>query len=194
VSFNNCCLATLSLISPADDVNNLVTPLLKTKERSDWIKAANIVSVGDNVLSNGVVYHAANYVELNPGFEAVLGSQFSAYPEGCSGNYTYKAPTQNTVVTSAQPSTGEETVNLIKVIKGFAIIPNPSSSTIEIVMKGAQFSRVSIATIDGKVVDEKTVEKTDRTQMDVSRYANGIYIINITSDDGQLLTEKLIKN
>ena len=194
VSFTNCCLATLSLISPADDVNNLVTPLLKTKERSDWIKAANIVSVGDNVLSNGVVYHAANYVELNPGFEAVLGSQFAAYPEGCSGNYTYKAPTQNSVVTNGQPAMGEETVNLTRIIKGFAIIPNPSSSTIEIVMKGAQFSRVSIATIDGKVVDEKTVEKTDRTQIDVSRYANGIYIINITSDDGQLLTEKLIKN
>ena len=193
VSFNNCCQATLSLASPVDDVNNLAVVNLTKKERSDWIKAANIVSVGDNALSNGVVYHAENYVELNPGFEALYGSQFAAYPEGCSANYTYK-PIQNANVKGTQSVSVDESVNLVKVTRGFVIIPNPSSSIIDIVMKGAQFSKVSIATIDGKIVDEKNIETTDRTQVDVSRYANGIYIINITSDDGQLLTEKLIKN
>ena len=61
-------------------------------------------------------------------------------------------------------------------------------------MKGAKFSKISIATIDGKIVDEQNVEKTDKTQVDVSRYANGIYIINVTADNGQLLTQKLLKN
>ena len=194
VSFDNCCLPTLTLVSPADDVTNLLATIVKQRERGDWIKAANIVSVGDNVLSNGVVYHAANYVELNPGFEAVEGSQFVAYPEGCSNNYTYKMPTQNSNVTGNPSSISTENSNLIKVVKDFAIIPNPSSSTIEIVMNGAKFSKISIATIDGKIVDEQNVEKTDRTQVDVSRYANGIYIINVTSDNGQLLTQKLLKN
>lgn len=192
VTFDNCCQATLSLVSPADDVNNLATALIKKKERSDWIKAANIVSVGNNVLSNGVVYHAENYVELNPGFEALLGSQFAAYPEGCTANYTYKGPTQNTTV--SQPNVVEETVNLTRLTKDFAIVPNPSSSIIEIIMKDVKFNRVSVTTIDGKVVDEKTTEKTDKTQMDVSRYADGIYIINVTSEDGKLYTKKLIKN
>jgi hypothetical protein len=192
VTFDNCCQATLLLASPADDVNNLATAPVKKKERSDWIKAANIVSVGDNVLANGVVYHAENFVELNPGFEALLGSQFAAYPEGCSSTYTYKAPVQNTTI--SQTPVADETVNLIKVAKDFAIVPNPSSSIIEIIMKDSQFKKVSVTTIDGKLVDEKSFEKTDRTQMDVTRYANGIYIINVTSDDGKLYTKKLIKN
>jgi hypothetical protein len=191
VTFVDCCQATLTLVSPADNVNNLDTTLLTKKERSDWIKAANIVSVGDNAVSNGVVYHAENYVELNPGFEALLGSQFAAYPEGCSAAYTYRAPTQHT--TASQPVV-DETVNLIKLARDFAIVPNPSSSMIEIVMKDAQFIKVSISTIDGKIVDWKNIEKTDRTQMDVSRYANGIYIISVTTEDGKSLTKKLIKN
>lgn len=191
VSFVDCCQATLLLASPADDLNNLAIASVKERERSEWIKAANIVSVGDNVLSNGVVYHAEEYVELNPGFEALLGSQFAAYPEGCSGNYVYKAPTQNASVTRP---IADETVNLIRVSRDFSIVPNPSSSIIEIVMNDALFKKVSIATIDGKIVDEKTIEKTDRTQMDVTRYASGIYIINVTSEDGKLHTKKLIKN
>ncbi len=194
VTFIDCCLSTLTLASPADDVNNLAPSIVKKKERSDWIKAANIVSVGDNALSNGVVYHAANYVELNPGFEAVLGAQFSAYPEGCSANYTYKAQAPTTIPRSSDISNGDETINLIKVLKDFAIVPNPSSSTIEVIMNDAKFNRVTISTIDGKIVNERNIEKTDKTLIDVSSYANGIYIINVTSENGQVYTKKLIKN
>lgn len=193
VSFDNCCEATLLLASPADDLNNLAAAATKEKERSDWIKAANIVSVGDNALANGVVYHAANYVELNPGFEAVTGSQFAAYPEGCTANFEYKMQPQTAnVVTTKSPA--DENVNLIKLTNGFAIIPNPSSSSIEIVMKNQQFNKVNITSIDGKTVLNRNIEMTDKTQLDVSGYANGVYIINITSDDGRVHTEKLIKN
>jgi len=193
VTFDNCCEATLLLVSPVDDLNNLAIPTTKEKERSDWIKAANIVSVGDNALANGVVYHAANFVELNPGFEAVLGSQFAAYPEGCTANFEYKMQPQSTMAVTAKAPV-DENINLIKLAAGFAIIPNPSSSTIEIAMKNQQFNKVNITSIDGKTVLNRNIEMTDKTQLDVSGYANGIYIINITSDDGRIHTEKLIKN
>lgn len=194
VTFIDCCLPILNLASPADDVSNLAPTDVKKKERSDWIKATNIVSVGNNALSNGVVYHAANYVELNPGFEAVTGAQFAAYPEGCSANYLYRAPEQNSNTRNIETTNVDETVNLIKVARDFAIVPNPSSSTIEIILKDAKFSSYSIYTIDGKIVDERTIEKTTNTMIDVSRYANGVYIINVTSEDGKVLTKKLIKN
>lgn len=191
VTFINCCIPTLTLASPLDDLTNLASAVITKRERADWIKASNIVSVGDNALSNGVVYHAENFVELNPGFEAVFGSQFAAYPEGCTANYVYR----NAVQTS-NPVPDEETIiNLVKIGSiGFAIIPNPSNSVIDIVMKDSNFNKVSITTIDGKIVDERSVENTDTTRIDVSRYANGIYIINVTTEDGQLLSKKLIKN
>ena len=61
-------------------------------------------------------------------------------------------------------------------------------------MKDAKFEKVSIATIDGKIVEERNTELTEKIQIDVSRYANGIYIINVTAEDGKLYTKKLIKN
>ena len=62
-------------------------------------------------------------------------------------------------------------------------------------MKDAKFNKVSITTIDGKIVEERNYLKKQReSQLDVSRYANGIYIINVTSEDGKLYTKKLIKN
>ena len=194
VTFNDCCASTLTLASPSDDLSNLAAVAIKTKERSDWIKAANIVSVGDNMLSNGVVYHAQNFVELSPGFEAAFGSQFSAYPEGCTASYTYKTETPHNSSIVSDAADFDESINLIKITKDFAIVPNPSSSTIEIIMNDAKFNKVNITTIDGKIVNEKNIKKTDKTMIDVSRYANGIYIINVTSEDGQLYTKKLIKN
>lgn len=190
VTFIDCCIPTLTLTSPTDDSNNLAIPAIKKRERSDWIKASNIISVGDNVQGNGVVYHAENYVELNPGFEAVLGSQFAAYPEGCSSTFVYR-PGEEQFVYQEIP---EENINLVKLVNGFSIIPNPSSNFIEVVMNDGNFNKLSIATIDGKIVYEKQVETINRTQVDVSKYPTGIYIVNVISDDGQVHTEKLIKN
>ena len=195
ISFVDCCIPTLYLsAAAANNLDNLAPMAIRQRQRSNWIIAANIVSVGDNALSNGVIYHAGNFVELTPGFEAEFGAQFAAYPEGCSENYIYKNDTQNNNSINTIEKITDETINLVKIARGFSIYPNPSSSSIDIKMKDSQFKKVSITTIDGKMVYERNVEPTDTTQIDVSRYANGVYIITITSEDGELLTEKLIKN
>lgn len=194
VTFVDCCEPTLTLTSPTDDHNNLAPMNICQRERSNWIKASNLISFGNNALANGVVYHAENYVELNPGFEAVEGSQFAAYPEGCSGGYIYRDSINNIPSTTYQMPIEDEMVNLTKLLNGFAIIPNPSNSLIDVVMDGGLLNNVSITTIDGKTVFEKNYEATENAKIDVTRYPNGIYIINVTTNDGQQLTEKLIKN
>lgn len=192
VTFNNCCVPTLTLTSPADDLSNLATPIVMLRERSDWIKASNIISVGNSAVGNGVVYHAENFVELNPGFDALFGSQFSAYPEGCSGSYTYKNEEENNHQVIQSPV--DETINLTKISREFSIVPNPSSDIIDVIVSNGAMSKVSITTIDGKVVYEQNVDSAVKKQIDVSRYSNGIYIINVILDNDKLLMEKLIKN
>lgn len=191
VTFIDCCLPTLTLVSPANNVTNLDAATATKKERSDWIKASNIVQVGDNLYQNGVVYHAGNFVELNPGFEAVLGSQFAAYIEGCSSNYTYRANETNETIGDTNL---EEELNLIKLNVEFLIVPNPSNSFVELIMTDSQFENISITTIDGKMVYDKNIELTYKAKVDVSRYANGVYLINILSTDGKVYSKKLIKN
>lgn len=191
VTFIDCCVPTLVLTSPSDDHNNLAPVAICQRERSDWIKASNIISFGNNALANGVVYHAENFVELNPGFEAVEGAQFAAYPEGCSGNYVYREDEQ---VSPIQASPNIDDINLIKKLKGFAIIPNPSSNFIEIVTKGTLFTKLTITSIDGKVVFEQSSDATDKMKVQISNYEKGVYIITIDTDDGESMSEKLIKN
>jgi len=185
MSFANCCQPTL-----ASSINPLAT--MVREERSDWIKSTDFVTFGDGITGNGVVYHAANFVELNPGFEAVLGSQFAAYPQGCTipSNYVYRNSGNNVVSSDKK----EDTVNLVKVSKSLTIYPNPSSSSVEFLMKDAKFNRISVISIEGKKVYENRFENKNTFQLDISNFANGLYIVSVVSDDGKLYTVKLIKN
>ena len=189
ISFNNCCLPTLTLTS-ADNMTNSNTDAITLRERSDWIRATNTIGIGNSTFQDGVVYHAENFVELNPGFEAVLSSQFSAYPLGCTGTYVYK----NSTPTINSPVVIDSKLELIKISRGFSIIPNPSSNAVEIVMENAKFNKITIVSIDGKKIFENSLQSADKFQVDISSYTCGIYIVNVTSDSGQVYTSKLIKN
>lgn len=183
-NFANCCQPTLTSSIP-------LTSMVR-EERSDWIKSTDFVTFGDGIRGNGVVYHAENFVELNPGFEAVLGSQFAAYPQGCTipSNYVYRNSGNNVVSSDKK----EEPVNLVKVSKSLTIYPNPSSSSVEFLMKDAKFNKISVISIEGKKVYENRFENKNTFQLDISNFANGLYIVSVVSDDGKLYTEKLIKN
>jgi hypothetical protein len=187
--FSKCCFPTLTLVSPSGDMTNNTADSVILKQRKEWIRAANLIGVGNNSYQDGVVYHAGDFVELNPGFEALLGSQFAAYPEDCSGTYVYRvqAPTKG------KPAKSTE-VNLVKIAKGFDIYPNPSSNSIEIVMKNTRFNKVTITSVDGKTVYENKMEANDRQQLSIQHFAEGIYIVNVTSEEGKVFTRKLIKN
>lgn len=75
-----------------------------------------------------------------------------------------------------------------------SIFPNPSSNSVEISMKNTTFNKVLINSIDGKTVLDKNIENSESFQVDVSNYANGLYIVNVIDKDGQVYNQKLIKN
>jgi hypothetical protein len=195
VTFQNCCLPTLTLVSPADDTSNNGPLANKQKERSDWIRASNVILQGNNGVGNGVVYHAGNFVELLPGFEAVTGSHFAAYPEGCSGNYLYKTSAYETKPEEeANVDLIPEEINLERIGNGFTLVPNPSHSQVEIAVDEGEFNAFTITTIDGKTVMQQNVTASSRHKVDVSAYVNGVYIITINLTNGDVISEKLIKN
>lgn len=181
IDFRECCQPTL--------VTSGTISTAVHEERSDWIRSTNTVTYSGAV-GTGVVYHAENFVELLPGFEAEYGSQFAAYPQGCTANYIYRTPNQ----TVSNENVEYGPAKLVKANNGFSIIPNPSNGVIEILMQNAKFNKVSITSIDGKVVFESNAQSNDKLNVDVSPYENGIYIVSVFSDDGQLFTKKLIKN
>jgi hypothetical protein len=185
----------LTLVSPADDTNNNAPPSEKRKERSDWIRASNVIQQGNNGLGNGVVYHAGNFVELLPGFEAVTGAHFAAYPEGCTGNFMYRdtplaSPSDRDVPLDVIP----EEIHLIRVGNGFTLVPNPAQSWVEIAVDEGEFAQIQVTTIDGKSLMAQSITATQRHRLDVQAYPNGIYMVSIVLTDGTVIAEKLVKN
>ncbi len=74
------------------------------------------------------------------------------------------------------------------------VAPNPSSSTIEVMLNNATFNKVMITSIDGKTMLAAPVTNNESFQVDVSTYANGMYIISVIDKEGKVYNQKLIKN
>jgi len=162
--------------------NSVGTPI--SVERHNWIKATNIFTTGSGVGAS--IYHAGNFVELNPGFQTQSSSKFVAYIQDCSGSYVYKNSNSNTTSNS---------IDSIRDVKeALTINPNPSNSSIEILLNNNSFDKIEIVSIDGKKVYESAIESSNKLQVDVSNYANGLYIVTVTASDGQQFSKKLIKN
>lgn len=165
--------------------NQILTSI--NEERNNWIKTSDIITLNTSVPIK-VIYHAGDYVELNPGFEAVFGCQFSSYIEGCTASYNYRSKSE-----AIAELTKELDFRSSKKVRGFSINPNPSSNSIEIRMANVTLKKVEVQSIYGKTVYEKTVDNQETTQIDISSYENGLYLVSVFTEDGQVLTEKLIK-
>lgn len=92
--------------------------------------------------------------------------------------------------------------NLTGIFKSFDIkennmkvFPNPVSDYLNINVGGKknnQISKITIFDIQGKQILQKQIN-TSQTKLDVSRIANGIYILEAITNSGLLFREKFIK-
>lgn len=158
-------------------------------QRQNWISSSDIITFSDNVVGHGVVYHAGNYLDLTAGFESVTGSQFAAYPLGCTANYSYKEFTNpNTILLSDSGN------SLISQQPPLFKINTQEGKLLNVLILDVESSEIVIHSIDGKIIFTKLIEKgDDYHQVDISSYTSGIYIISIVSPDGILHSQKFIK-
>ncbi len=165
----------------------ITIPIILHEERSDWISSRDVITFGNASTNDGVIYHAGNFIDLLPGFESRTTSNFAAYIQGCTEpqSYVYKQSSSNN---------DSDSTSLVNDLGAVRIYPNPSSSSIEIQTSNIQFNKVQIISIDGKLVFNNTFETTDKVMIDISDYKEGVYIVNITSENGQSLSGKLVKN
>ena len=73
-----------------------------------------------------------------------------------------------------------------------SVYPNPASHSIQIQSGNIQISNVEIFSLTGKKVFQQTAQHFD--QVDISSWSNGIYLVKITSAQGQIYQTKFIKN
>ena len=169
---NEDCPDEIDLQHPDNDV---LIGEQDNRQAESKIEATNIVYTGA-----GAIYHAGDEVILNPGFEAEFDSRFAAYIEGCTDDFVYR--------NGNSPTTPKQEIK-----EGLTIMPNPSNDFVKVQLKDDLFMRVTITSIERRVVLDKQVKSTKSMKVNVNNFQKGIYIVNVQSDDGKIYSSKLIK-
>ncbi len=181
VSVIDCCQPTL--------LSSTTIALMIHEERGDWISSSDLITFSDGVVGNGVVYHAENFVELTEGFEAIYGSQFAAYPLGCSNTFVYK----NNPIKSKEIIKNEIQVNQGSP-KIMNLTPNPVKDIIKISMINNYLSHIKISSLDGKIIYSNNFDDLQFAEIDLSSIPAGVYIVHVVNSYGGESIEKIIKN
>ena len=74
----------------------------------------------------------------------------------------------------------------------FSFYPNPTSAQVNI--SGDQMRLVEVFSLDGKLIRRENADSPEFTQIDVSTFPTGHYLVRITLDDGNTVTRKIIVN
>lgn len=97
-----------------------------------------------------------------------------------------------TRASAADTLLGVESVTLAE--NKFSVFPNPASNLISISnSENILVNEITITDLNGRVVKQSKYNNTSEIQINVSDLASGMYLMNITSDQGSA-TKKIIKN
>lgn len=75
-----------------------------------------------------------------------------------------------------------------------SVFPNPANSLITIYSPNSDMMSVAIASLDGKIVFNKSLHKVNETVVNIESFSRGIYIVVTQTADGQKQNSKIIKN
>lgn len=178
----------LLLINSENNVSNLSTPIINVRHRQakNNITATNLVTVGDNIFQNGVIYRAGKEIILGEGFEAVFGAQFAAYIDECPDPFLYR-PLKSALITLSNDEGANSKDALM-------VFPNPVDGNIQVSAGHNKLRNITVYSAEGKLMQNIVAEGSSSLTINVINYAKGIYFIKAFLQDGQTHTKKIIKN
>ncbi len=174
---------------------NLGANAIQYRERSQSIVATN--DIGPTALA---VYHAGLFVELNPedptngitdGFEAQPGASFAAYIDICDSGFSYRPASLLAAgpVKKNPPAERKEQSGVAAAV--IQVFPNPASSRLT-VRSSALLKRISISSMDGKVMLDQS-NQYNPDEIDISGFANGLYILKAETQEGKTFNKRFVK-
>lgn len=162
---------------------------IHTQEAANTIIATNTISSPATA-----IYHAGDEVLLTSNFEALSGSIFRAYIEGCSGSFISKSPEiSNEEIHYIYPKSKLTDDNVLN--NSLKIYPNPTKGLLNIKLNGNTFYSVNVYNSNGSIIYSNTIQKKSATnhELDLSKFQVGIYILVVTDSEGATYTNKIIK-
>lgn len=77
---------------------------------------------------------------------------------------------------------------------GLTVYPNPVKSTLNLSVDNAELSKVTLASLDGRVIAIREAKNETSLQLELGNYPSGIYLITVETTDGQVFRDKIVKN
>lgn len=161
---------------------NVTAPNTDTRQAGNTITATNTINSG----ATGI-YHAGAEVVLKSGFNAVAGSNFRAYIEGCSGLFVARQP-----ATVADEHFEEDKIRTVSE-NGANVAPNPSNGIFKIYIEKQTQGTIEISDLYGFIVLQTKFKNENEFQINMQDSPKGIYIVRIILTD-RTYTQKIIKN
>lgn len=164
--YSQGCATNLTLSTP-----ETVSPVLHQASNKITGVSSYIVNSGYNsTLRAGVL------IELRSGTYIRPGSSFLAKIAPCT-----KSARQ------------QDTTDKFSNNKGVAAYPNPVESILNLSLDHAEMSKVTLATLDGRIVLKQDAGNANSLQLQMSSSSSGIYVLTVETNDGQVFRKKIVK-
>ena len=170
--------------------------ILRHQYITHWRKASNSLtstsSIGNEIT---VKFISGNSISLSDGFSAVPGSDFYSKIGDCSTieiQNTFRLSNSSESVCSHFEKPPQDAILNLKGI--ISVVPNPTNNFAIITSENLPIQKITIYSTDGKLIYSKKIENLLQYDVDVSNYSKGIYILSIETNNGNIISEKLIKN
>lgn len=174
---NEYCVPNLILTSPTNDV---IAPNQDNRQASISITASN--KINNNATG---IYHAKQTVVLTNGFHSDSGSKFRGYIEDCSNTYVGKIAEEK----DSKNITSDFQFNKNEI----KVYPNPSDSKLTIETDGYLINKILIYSIDGKEIMLKRINLLNTTEVDISNFTNGVYLLKTETTEGKIFINRILK-
>ncbi|MBC5836135.1 T9SS type A sorting domain-containing protein [Flavobacterium sp. F372] len=156
---------------------NVASPFTDLIQASQTITAVNTINVG----ATGI-YHATNEVLLKAGFTSVSGSICRAYIEGCSNDFEARQIQKTNLDSASKKNSNNSTIDSYQ----FKIFPNPTTGKVTIA-HNEKTQIVSVFNFLGQKVIEIKPTSAQQTEIDLTSFPSGIYVISNGSYDQKVI-------
>jgi hypothetical protein len=146
----------------------------------DYFRITTNTSYNVDQLGQNIKMYASDYILLMPNTFIKTGSNYLASIKGCTENN--KSIGENSF-DDANFETGK---------KEITFYPNPTNSILNVSSIDSNIKSITVYAIDGKLIYSQNLKGISSYQLNVSGYSNGIYILNIETDNGKRFSEKLV--
>jgi hypothetical protein len=181
-SLKNCC-------DDNEVYNNITFSNDFRKDVTDYIIAGDI---GPVTVTSGttVEFYAGNDIILGPNFNALSGSDFTAYLQDCIyGPKSLQSSKQRIEIpTSSSITLISDKLEDIRIINS---ITNDGSVGYKLVGL-SDITSIKILDLGGNIISQGALYNTKEGKIDFSNYSNGVYFIIFETTSGYVSTKKIV--